>query len=233
MVPVRDGTRTAASPLKCGHPVPRKENPKGNNPGREGGRQRHPRRVHQDSRPVSSFCVLTFVGDCHTESPANSLREVNQVSLQLTAEGRGFPGDPYQFWGWCPSKFKRSRSSTAALWANSTSIYDRPCTTDLRPVVLKRDDRKYRQWAPYCVRSKSPWTIHEIKVSSKIRNPGRNLSAITGLPRTITFDREGSPVISCVMRPHLLWTWTCHLAQRRWLTIVFVPSHGTIAHGLR
>ena len=45
-----------------------------------------------------------------------------------------------------------------------------------------------------------------------------NPSAITGLPRSTTFDREGSPVISCVMRPHLLRTWTCHLAQRRWLT---------------
>ena len=220
------------SPLKCGHhgalAVPRKgENPKGNHSGREGGRQRHPRRVHQDSKPVSPVCVFSFVWGCHTESPANSLREVSRVSLQLTAEGRGLPGDRYQFWGWCPLNYKH-RSSAAALWANSTSIYARPCTTDLRPVVLKRDDRKYRQWA-----SKSPWKIHEIKVSSKIRNPRRNPCAITGLPRSITFDREGSPVISCVMRPHLLGTWTCPLAQRRCLTIVFVPSHGTIVHCLR
>ena len=54
-------------------PVPREENPKGNNPGREGGRHRHHRRVHRDSEPVSPFFVFTFVWGCHTESPANSL----------------------------------------------------------------------------------------------------------------------------------------------------------------
>ena len=51
--------------------------------------------------------VFTFVRGCHTESPANSLREVSLVSLQLTAEGRGLPVDRYQFWGWCPLKFQK------------------------------------------------------------------------------------------------------------------------------
>ena len=88
MVPVLLTT----SPLKSGHPVPRKENPKGNNLGREGGRQRHHRRVHQDSKPVSPFCVSTFVWCCHTESPANSLREVRRLShgLGLTFSQRSF-----------------------------------------------------------------------------------------------------------------------------------------------
>ena len=39
-------------------------------------------------------------------------------------------------------KLKKSRSSAAALWANSSSIIARPHTTDLRPVVPKPDDRK-------------------------------------------------------------------------------------------
>ena len=72
--------------------------------GRAGAK--HHRRVHQDPKPVSSFFVLTFLWGCHTESPANSLREVSQVSLQLTAEGRGVPEDRSQFWGWCPLKLK-------------------------------------------------------------------------------------------------------------------------------
>ena len=36
----------------------------------------------------------------------------------------------------------KSGSSAAALWANSSSIYARPYTTDLRPVVPKPDDQK-------------------------------------------------------------------------------------------
>ena len=60
------------------------------------------------TRPRSPFLVFTFVWGCHTESPANSLREVSQVSLQLTAEGRGPPGDRYQFRGWCPVKVQRA-----------------------------------------------------------------------------------------------------------------------------
>ena len=127
MVPVRDGPQTAASPSKCGHhvapPVPRKENRKGNQPGREGGRQKHHRRVLKDSEPVSPFVCSPLCGVATPRVLRTLLREVSQASLQLTAEERGLPGDPYQFWGWCPSKFKRSRSSTAALWANSSSIF--------------------------------------------------------------------------------------------------------------
>ena len=75
MVPVRDGPQTAASPLKCGyhvaHPVPREENPKGNNPGREAPEapQKSPPRL----KTRFHFCVVTFVWGCHNESPANSL----------------------------------------------------------------------------------------------------------------------------------------------------------------
>ena len=58
-----------------------KGNPKNNHSGREGGRQRHHRRVHQDSKPVSPFCVFTYVWGCHTESPANSLREVSSSGV--------------------------------------------------------------------------------------------------------------------------------------------------------
>ena len=120
MVLVRDGPRTVESPFKCGQhvapPVPRQlETSEENHPGREGGRQRHHRRVHRDSQPVSPFCVFTFVWGCHTESPANSLREVSRVSLQLTAVSGS---TDYQFWGWCPLSFKWSRSSAATQRAN-------------------------------------------------------------------------------------------------------------------
>ena len=73
-------------------------------------------KVCKDSSSFSSFS--TFEWGCHTESSANFLREVSQVSLQLTAEGRGLPGDRYQFWGWCPLNLNESRSSAAAQRAN-------------------------------------------------------------------------------------------------------------------
>ena len=70
MVPVRDGPRTQSVKVWSSRGTARcRENrtPKGNNPRREGGRQRHHRRVHQDSRPVSPFCVFTFAWGCHSE----------------------------------------------------------------------------------------------------------------------------------------------------------------------
>ena len=89
---------------KCGHQrgtfSADKGNPKGNNSGREGGCQRHHRRVHQDSKPVSPFCVFTFVWGCHTESPANSLAGFSQRSA------RGPGATDYQFWGWCPLQLR-------------------------------------------------------------------------------------------------------------------------------
>ena len=47
----------------------------------------------ESQRDSPSFLVFTLVWGCHTESPANSPREVSRVSLQLTAKGRGLPGD--------------------------------------------------------------------------------------------------------------------------------------------
>ena len=113
-----------------------RKTPKVDRQGRVGGSNR----VRQDSPSFSSFSP--FVWGCHTESSANSVREVSQVSLQLTAAGRGLPGDRYQFWGWCPLNLKENRSSAAAQRANSTSVYVRRSTSDLGPVVLKRDHRK-------------------------------------------------------------------------------------------
>ena len=48
----------------------------------------------------------------------------------------------FQICCWCPLKVEKSRTSAAAHRANSTSIYDRPYTTDLGLVTLKRDNRK-------------------------------------------------------------------------------------------
>ena len=130
MAPVRGGPQTAASPLKCGHhvalPVPRKENPKGNNPGRVDGRQRHHRRVLRTRFPL---CVFTFVWGCHTESPANSLREVPSPG---GASGKRPPwrlSKPVL--GVVPVRLEKYRSGAAAHRANSSSIFTRPYTTDL------------------------------------------------------------------------------------------------------
>ena len=124
--------------------------PKGNT---QGGGQRHPRRVHQDSKPVSLVCVFTFVWGCHTESPANALREVSRVSLQLTAEGRGLPGDQYQFWCWCPFKLERNRSSASAQRANyhvctRPSIYH-----DLEHCAIDRSERIGRGSPPPAIQN--------------------------------------------------------------------------------
>ena len=80
--------------------VPRKENPKGGQTREGGWEQQSP------SRLTLVFRVFHLCVGPHRECPANSLREVSQVSQQLTAEGRGLPGDPYQFWGWCPLNLK-------------------------------------------------------------------------------------------------------------------------------
>ena len=101
-----------------------REKPEGNNPGREGGRQRHHRRVHQNSKPVASFCVFTFARGCHTETPANSLAGLSQRSargsksrgsnvsaLVGVRDVSGFrcpEATDYQFWDWCPLSFKRA-----------------------------------------------------------------------------------------------------------------------------
>ena len=86
----RDGGRCGPQPNLTPQGA-EKGKPKGGKTREGGGRNR----VRQDS---PSFLVFTFVWGCHTESPANSLREVSRVSLQLTAVS-GFTD--YQFWGWC------------------------------------------------------------------------------------------------------------------------------------
>ena len=80
----------------------KRETPKETTQGGRAGRQRHHRRVTKTQTPFPPIVCSPLCGVGHTESPANSLREVSQVSLQLTAEGRGLSGDRYQFWGWCP-----------------------------------------------------------------------------------------------------------------------------------
>ena len=156
MVPVRDVPRTAASPLKCGHhvapSVPRKrKTPKETTQGGRAG-QRHHLRVHQDSRPVSPVVCSPLCGVA-TPRVLRTLLRVDFLPEEL--QGRGLPGDLVH--GLSPTfsrrsfreeaslgtfKLKKSGSSAAALWANSSSIYARPYPTDLRPVVPKPDDRK-------------------------------------------------------------------------------------------
>ena len=89
-----------------------RKNPKGGQT-REGGWEEQ-----SSSRLTLVFLVFTLCVGCHTESSANSLREVSEVSLQLTAEGRSPPRDRYQFWSWCPLNLKENRSSAAAQRAN-------------------------------------------------------------------------------------------------------------------
>ena len=71
------------SPLKCGHhgalAVP--GFPQRKHSGREG--RGTPEESTKTQNPFPSFCVFTFVWGFHTESPANALREVSRVSLQL------------------------------------------------------------------------------------------------------------------------------------------------------
>ena len=139
VVPVRDRPRTEVSPLKCGHhgapAVPRK-----------GSTTEESTKTQNPFLPV---CVFTFVWGFHTESPANSLQEVSRVSLQLTAEA----------WGPLPSSGVGVRQNKKhPLQCGSPlgefhvdirpSVHHRsPTRTDLRPVVLKRDDRKHRHWS--------------------------------------------------------------------------------------
>ena len=102
---------------------------------------KHSRRVHRDSKPVSPFCVFTFVWGCHTESSANSLREDSQVSLQLTAEGRGLLGDRYQFWGWCPFKLQRAAPVRPPRGRITTSIFVLSIYHDLEHRATLRSER--------------------------------------------------------------------------------------------
>ena len=91
-------------------PVPRKgENPKGNNLGREGGRQRHHRRVHQDSEPVSPFVCSPL---CGVATP-RVLRTLLRVDLLLEElQGRGLPWDLV---GLSPTFSRRSFREEASL----------------------------------------------------------------------------------------------------------------------
>ena len=77
-----------------------RKTPKVDRQGRVGGSNR----VRQDSPSFSSF--FTFVWGCQESCKLSA--GVSRVSLQLTAVSSS---TDYQFWGWCPLKFERNRTS--------------------------------------------------------------------------------------------------------------------------
>ena len=103
--------------LKCGHhvapPVPRKRETQRKQLREGWGAPGTTEESMKTQNPFLLFCVHLCVGLPHG-SPVNAQREVRQVSLQLTAEGRGLPGDHYQFWGWRPLKIKRAAAAQRA-----------------------------------------------------------------------------------------------------------------------
>ena len=122
MVPVRDGPKTAASPLKCGHhvalPVPRKENPKETTQGGWEGAKHHTR-VHQDSKPVSPFlCVHLSVWLPHRESCELSCGKSADF-LPEELQGRGLPGDLLHA---CTRPSPRGASGKRPPWGPSKPV---------------------------------------------------------------------------------------------------------------
>ena len=108
-----------------------RKTPKGVRQGRVGGGNRVCK-----NHPRSHFLVLTFVWGCHSQSPANSLREVSQVSLQLTTEGRGLPGNRYQFWGAAPVRAPRGRIATSVLDCRYTTTSNTTQPSGVKGLVL-------------------------------------------------------------------------------------------------
>ena len=142
LVPVSDGQRTAASPLKCGHrvalPVPRKG---GNQKETTQGGTAGARGTTEESTKTQNRLPPFVCSPLRGVATPNSLREVSQVSLQLTAEGSGLPGDRHQFWGWCQLQFKRSRLSAAVQRAN-WNVFLRPSIFyDLEHDAVPRSER--------------------------------------------------------------------------------------------
>ena len=151
--------------------MPRKENPKGNSRGREGGRA--PEAPHTPPRLRTRFplCVFTFVWGCHTESPANSLREVSGPwpgpdLLPEELQGRGLPGDlQSQFLEWCPLDLK----STTPVRPPTRRILD-----DIRQSVYDLG--------------------HRANFDSATTSAIMQLSAVTQTPATMQFSSLRPPL---------------------------------------
>ena len=114
----------------------RKETAKETTQRREGGRQKHHRRVHQDSKTRFHLCA----GLPHRESCKLSAGS-QPSSLQLTAVSGS---TNYQFWGWCPLKFEKNRTGAAAHRANYH--FDIPPSIHHLFTTFRAETTKRRAW---------------------------------------------------------------------------------------